>query len=309
MLEPFISVSNLTKTFGKQKAVDGVTFGVAEGEIFGLIGPNGAGKTTIMSCLVSLLRPDSGMILIDGKPPDDRTVRARCGYLPDLRRIPSTSPQYFLELHHGLAGGNRSKRKEDIEQVLDYVQFDKSHRYSMISKLSKGMRQRLLLAQAIMCDPDIFFLDEPTTGLDPPGVTMMRGFIMDRKKRGKTIIINSHHLEELETVCDGVAFIKAGKITSIDRIKKSGTDDETLRVSWLNEDVDRETLLRVCAAAHCNLSSEFENGATFAVRNRETAAGVIENLLIEEVKVVEARLGKLGLTQLFADRMEQDVDQ
>ena len=211
-----IVVENVSKAYGRRRtrALDGVSLEIARGETVGLIGPNGAGKTTLLSCLLGFLRPDSGTIRIDGRPVDDLSIRARTGYMPERlgfdRELTGTD---FLAFHWRLAGGDPRRTKEETSAAAARVGLEADALSRKLRTYSRGMLQRIGVAQATLRDPDLLFLDEPASGTDPLGVVTVRDRILEARKRGATIVLNSHQLPEVEKVCDRIVFIDHGRLT------------------------------------------------------------------------------------------------
>jgi len=212
-----IAVENVSKTFGRlgrgARALDGVSLEVRRGETVGLIGPNGAGKTTLLSCLLGFLRPDSGSIRIDGRPADDLSIRARTGYMPErLGFDRDLTGADFLEFHWRLSGGDSARTAGQVREAAARVGLEPSALSRRLRTYSRGMLQRIGVAQATLGRPDILFLDEPASGTDPLGVLTVRERILEAKARGATIVLNSHQLPEVEKVCDRVVFIDHGRL-------------------------------------------------------------------------------------------------
>jgi ABC-type multidrug transport system, ATPase component len=211
-----IRVEGLTKTFrplgAKRPVLKGVDLTIAPGEVVGLIGPNGAGKTTLMSCIVGFLNADEGSVTIDGRSNDDLDVRRRTGFVPERMNFDRrASGGAFLRYMARLAGVRRARVRERVDELLTRLGLaDAASR--RLSQYSRGMLQRIGMAQALMLDPDFLFLDEPTSGLDPNGVFLVRDLIAEEKARGAAILLNSHQLTEIEKVCDRVLFLKGGVI-------------------------------------------------------------------------------------------------
>ncbi len=213
-----IAVENVSKTYGRfgrrPRALDGVSLEVRRGETVGLIGPNGAGKTTLLSCLLGFLRPDSGSIRIDGRPVDDLAIRARTGYMPErLGFDRDLTGSDFLEFHWRLAGGDTGRTDAEVRAAAARVGLEPAALSRKLRTYSRGMLQRIGVAQATLGDPDILFLDEPASGTDPMGVLTVRDRLLEAKARGATIVLNSHQLPEVEKVCDRVVFIDHGRLT------------------------------------------------------------------------------------------------
>lgn len=219
----FILVRELRKTYkGNVVALDGVDLAIKKGEVVGLIGPNGAGKTTLIGCLLGLLRPDSGTVLIDGKPPEMMSIRAITGYVPERADFEYwMNAKQFLEYHHGLSGRDRRNMRADVQRALETVELSPASWNRRLKTYSRGMLQRLNLAQLVLTDPQVMLLDEPTLGLDPTGLSVVRRIVDDARGRGATIVINSHQLDEVERLCDRVALMKKGKIGAFEEIKAS----------------------------------------------------------------------------------------
>ncbi|NQV73456.1 ABC transporter ATP-binding protein [bacterium] len=227
-----ITTSGLTKTyasaFGRKKihALKGIDIEVAQGEIVGILGPNGAGKTTLLKILLGVVSPTSGSGTILGKPLADEEARRRLGYLPENHRFPPyLTARQTLDIYGRLSHLSDSYRKERIPLLLEEAGLG-SWIDTRVGKFSKGMMQRLGLAQATLNDPDILVLDEPTDGVDPVGRREIRDRLRILKQRGKTILINSHLLTEIELICDRVAIMNKGLIVragSIDEIASEGT--------------------------------------------------------------------------------------
>ena len=189
------------------------------GEIFGFLGPNGAGKTTSVKMLLSLTHPTSGTATLLGKPLGDRLSRARIGYLPEHFRFHEwLTAAEFLELHGKLYGMSKAQRDEAGPRLLALVGLtDRAD--TKLSAFSKGMLQRIGLAQALLNEPDLVFLDEPTSGLDPLGRRLVRDIIKGLRERGTAVFLNSHLLSEVEKTCDRVAFIRDGTILQTSTIE------------------------------------------------------------------------------------------
>ena len=219
-----ISVSNVSKTYGRfggrTRALEGVSLEVPRGETLGLIGPNGAGKTTLLSCLLGFLRPDTGTISVDGKPVDDLSIRARTGYMPErLGFDRDLTGGAFLAHHWRLSGGDPAATRAEVAAAAERVGLDAGVLTRRLRTYSRGMLQRLGVAQATLGNPDLLFLDEPASGTDPMGVAVVRERILEARARGATIVLNSHQLAEVERVCDRVVFIDRGRLTRTETLR------------------------------------------------------------------------------------------
>jgi len=204
----------LTKRYRALRAVDGLNLTVPAGTVFGILGPNGAGKTTTMSMLLGNVRPTSGRATLLGQPIGNVPVRSRIGYLPEkfLFHAFLTATE-FLRLQGRLSGMKGSALEAQISLVLERVGLQ-DRATTKLGEFSRGMHQRIGLAQAILHDPDLVILDEPTSALDPAGRRDVRKIIESLREQGKTVLLNSHILSEIEATCDRVAVLKQGKIVA-----------------------------------------------------------------------------------------------
>lgn len=220
-----ITVTNLTKSYGSQKAVDDISFTVNTGEILGFLGPNGAGKSTTMKIITCFLSPTSGTVTLDDYNISEHAdeVRARIGYLPELNPLyTDMSIIEYLEWAARLQNVPSGEVKNRIREMIDVCGLG-AERHKFIRELSKGYRQRVGLAQAMIHDPEVLILDEPTTGLDPNQIVEIRTLIKEIGKE-KTVMLSSHILKEVEATCDRILIISKGKLVA------NGTADE-LRAS------------------------------------------------------------------------------
>ena len=210
-----IETHELRKVFGDNVAVKGLTLQVKRGEVFGFLGPNGAGKTTSIKMLLSLI----GSATLLGTPLGDRMARGRMGFLPEHFRFHDwLSADEFLVLHGQLYGMPSNRMKPRIEELLERVGLT-PFRSKQLRTFSKGMLQRIGLAQALLNEPELVFLDEPTSGLDPVGRRLVRDIIHELRTRGTCVFLNSHLLSEIEITCDRVAFIKHGEVIRVIELK------------------------------------------------------------------------------------------
>ncbi len=210
-----IETHALRKSFGENLAVRGLTLEVAHGEVFGFLGPNGAGKTTSIKMLLGLVRPTSGTAMLLGAPLGDRSTRARIGFLPEHFRFHDwLTAEEFLRLHGQLYGMHDGRLTTKIGELLELVGLT-PFRAHLLRTFSKGMLQRVGLAQALLNEPELVFLDEPTSGLDPVGRRLVRDIIHDLRAKGTAVFLNSHLLSEIEVTCDRVAFIKHGEVLRV----------------------------------------------------------------------------------------------
>lgn len=218
---PVIAIDNVYKTFKKRvHALRGVSMRVHEGEIFGLLGPNGAGKSTLVKILMTVIRANklSGTVL--GRSVGHKPTLTKVGYLPEHHRFPKyLRAEQVLDYLAGLSGVPRRVRKKRIDEMLDLVGM-RDWKRQRVGEFSKGMQQRIGIAQALMNDPKLLLLDEPTDGVDPVGRREIRDVLIRLRSEGRTVFINSHLLSELEMVCDRVSIMVKG------RVSMEGTIDE-----------------------------------------------------------------------------------
>jgi ABC-2 type transport system ATP-binding protein len=213
-----IETHQLRKEYGSKVAVADLTLQVPRGEVFGFLGPNGAGKTTAVKMLLGLTEPTAGSGRLLGKPLGDTATRANVGFLPEHFRFHEwLQAREFLDLHGQLYGLSAEQRAGRITELLELVGLTEAAD-RRLSAFSKGMLQRIGLAQALLSEPEMVFLDEPTSGLDPLGRRLVRDIIRQLQAAGTTVFLNSHLLSEVEVTCDRVAFIKAGRIVRTSRV-------------------------------------------------------------------------------------------
>ena len=209
-----IETKNLCKNFGALKAVTELNLTIEEGDIFGFIGPNGAGKTTTMRILVTLLEPTSGKAFINGLDvtKQGRKVRRQVGYMPDFMGVYDDLKVFeYLEFFAAAFGIEYKKRKSMVEGVLELTDLQ-AKKAALVDTLSRGMQQRLGLARVLIHDPKVLILDEPASGLDPRARIEIRELLRELKRMGKTIMISSHILSELEEICDHIGIIEHGRM-------------------------------------------------------------------------------------------------
>ncbi len=220
--EPAVEVVNFRKVYGSLVAVENVSFTMYRGEAFGFLGPNGAGKSTTVKALTGLIAPTAGTIRVLGSPVQNVSIRRRVGYLPELPAFHRwLKAREFLEFHGRLYGLSGLLLKKRCQEVLALVGLT-GREQQKLGTFSKGMLQRIGLAQALINQPDLLILDELVTGLDPVGQRDMREILLQLKSNGVSIFLNSHQLAEVEMLCDRVAIINQG------RILKTGTPQELL---------------------------------------------------------------------------------
>lgn len=207
-----IETENLYKRFGTTTALKGVTVNVAPGQVYGLLGQNGAGKSTLIKILLGIVRKTEGSAMLLGQPAGTTDMRKFVGYLPEDHSFPGYhTAASLLDVYGMLYGLSRVERRKRTEESLNIVGI-RSRMNDRIKTYSKGMKQRLGIAQAFFHDPDVIFLDEPTDGVDPVGRREIRDLLTQLKSEGRTVFINSHLLGEVELVCDRVAILQRGEL-------------------------------------------------------------------------------------------------
>jgi ABC-2 type transport system ATP-binding protein len=239
--EVIIQTKDLSKVYrpmfareGKT-AMDHLSIDVRQGEIFGLVGPNGSGKTTTLKLLLGLIKPTHGEITIFGRGPRDVAVKQRIGFLPDGPYFYDHLNAYeVLDFYGKLFGYSEADRKERIPRLLDTVSLNPADRKRVIRTYSKGMVQRVGLAQALINDPELLFLDEPTTGLDPIGARQMKDAILRQRDAGKTVLVCSHLLADVQAICDRVAILSEGKLVKFGTVRELVGPSQTFEVRALN---------------------------------------------------------------------------
>jgi ABC-2 type transport system ATP-binding protein len=288
-----IVVEGLTKHYGRARtiALDDVSLEIDQGEIFGLIGPNGAGKTTFLGCLLGLLQASQGSIRIDGHQPDAMVVRRASGYLPERLQFDRwMTGRRFLGYHHCLAGLPAQRRETDVAGGLRTVGLDPGRWDTPIKKYSRGMLQRLGMAQALIGDPKFVFLDEPASGVDPAGVLAFQEILSDLRRRGRTVILNSHQLDQLERVCDRVAYIEAGRIRNVENLRQPEQGRRLLVVRWLVGDATPpgERVVGAATQAGAEVVEAGAEQARFSVADDAQAAALLRALVEAGFAIVEA---------------------
>ena len=298
-----IETHHLRKEFNGKAAVANLSMEVERGEVFGFLGPNGAGKTTSVKMLLGLISPTSGNARVLGAPVGDVGVRSKIGFLPEHFRFHDwLTASEFLQLHGRLYHMSAELIQARVFQLLDLVNLT-SQANKRLRNYSKGMLQRVGLAQALLNDPELVLLDEPTSGLDPGGRRMVRDIIAGLRDRGTTVFLNSHFLSEVEVTCDRVAFIKQGQV---------------IHTSSLASLVEGEISLSVCAR---NLQPEVVkqlstltnrlqidgDRISMMVENEENLPSLNRLLVESGAEVYEFSPQRLSLEDLFLRVIGEDV--
>lgn len=226
-MQPVLSIDGIAKAYGPIKALKGVSFEVPEGAVFGILGPNGSGKTTLLSIILDILRADAGGFAWFGQPGSPETRKKIGSLLETPNFYHYLSAVDNLNITHAISGRGDAK---DIDRVLEVVNLSERKK-SRFSSYSLGMKQRLAIAGALLGDPQVLVFDEPTNGLDPVGIAEIRELIKELARRGKTIIMASHLLDEVEKVCTHVAIMKKGTLITAGHVDEVLSNEDIVEVS------------------------------------------------------------------------------
>jgi ABC-2 type transport system ATP-binding protein len=297
-----INTRGLRKVFGDKVAVRDLTLQVSRGEVFGFLGPNGAGKSTSVKMLLGLVAPSSGTAAILGRPAGDVKTRAKVGFLPEhFRFYDWLTAAELLNLHGRLYGMPHAELRRRIPDLLDRVGLT-PHRDKRLRDFSKGMLQRIGLAQALLNDPELIFLDEPTSGLDPVGRRLVRDIIKSQCEGGATVLLNSHLLSEVEITCDRVAFIKDGEVVET-RELKSLLEEQTM-VTIRATSVSTEA---VAALQQLVLSVHIEGDhLVLSVTSTNVLPQIVRCLVEKGAEVYEVTPQRLSLEERFLQIVGSD---
>lgn len=218
-MKEIISVNNISKIINNNLILKDINLSIYSGEAFGILGPNGSGKTTLLRTILGLYTPTNGSVSIQGSRLNslNDNIKRKIGIVLDSNGLyPRLTAYSNLEFYARIYGLNNIDQK--IDEVLDYVGL-KERKHSRVAEFSLGMLRRLAIARAIIHDPDIVILDEPTNGLDPEGTLLVRNLLLSLKNKGKTVIINSHNLSEVEKICDRIAILHKGQLMLVDTVE------------------------------------------------------------------------------------------
>ncbi|HEX2992967.1 MAG TPA: ABC transporter ATP-binding protein [Anaerolineales bacterium] len=297
-----IETDQLRKEFGDNIAVEGLTLQVAQGEVFGFLGPNGAGKTTSIKMLLGLVAPTSGKAALLGAPIGDRATLARVGFLPEHFRFQDwLTAGEFLWLHGELLGMERQALKTRRDELLERVGLA-PFRNKQLRTFSKGMLQRIGLAQALLNHPALVFLDEPTSGLDPVGRRLVRDVIHELRNEGTCVFLNSHLLSEIEVTCDRVAFIRHGEVVrTLELASLNGNQSVvTIRASGLTP-----TMVSEMARWGRDIQANGEQ-LTLTVHNEASIPEINRYLVAQGASVFAISPSRLSLEDIFIETVGKD---
>lgn len=311
ILQPELAIDlrHVAKVYrGKVHALRGIDMRVVGGEIFGLLGPNGAGKSTLVKILMTVIRPSrcDGMLL--GKPIGDKSTLGRIGYLPEHHRFPDYLTGAQVLDHFGaMAGVPRAVRRKRAPELLELVRMNEWAN-TRVKGYSKGMRQRVGIAQAMMNDPDLIVLDEPTDGVDPVGRREIRNVLVELKQRGKTVFLNSHLLSELEMVSDRVAILVQGKVAAQGTIQELTRGQERYEIE-LGADIESAGASTVMASLPGVIA---DSAATTLTAPTTNASGLARRVgfhaKLASGEDVEVDRSTIRIATTDADRIQPLID-
>jgi ABC-2 type transport system ATP-binding protein len=299
-----IEMKDLTKSFGQGRGIHDLTMSIPEGSIMGFIGPNGAGKSTTIKLLCGLLKPDSGTAAISGVkviPKNYDNIKRTVGYMPDIFGVyDKMSVWEYLDFFGAAYKIPSSARKGRVEEVLDLVNSAHMIDYQ-VSSLSRGMRQKIGLAKTLLHDPQVLILDEPAGGLDPQARIEMRQIIVNLKSLGKTIMLSSHILPELGTICDLVAIVAKAELKAFGSMEDVTSNlKETLRYSLTvdGDAGDAESLLHNCDNVEDISRSHSEVVFTFN-GSRSEIADLLNLLVGDQIRIISLSEQQIDLETVF----------
>jgi ABC-2 type transport system ATP-binding protein len=296
-----IEVQDLTKTFNGKTVVNGLNFQVQEGEIFGYLGPNGAGKTTTMRIILGLLRPTSGKALVFGDDlGSNDDLRRKVGILLDNDGLYDglsayENLDYYAQLY------NVTDREEKIKNLLDFAGLTE-RKDDKVGTFSKGMKRKLGLARAMIHDPDVLFLDEPSSGLDPEAQRMVRDLILHLAKEKRTIFLNSHDLDEVQKICSKIAILNRGTIQAYDKV-------ENLRNKFSNpvfeiiltDDANAKNAFDLLQSLDYVSDCKLDGLGIIATLKEENYSKILNELVGNDIKVEEAKKLAKSLEDVYLD--------
>ena len=297
-----IEVSKLTKVYqiglGKQKisALNDLSLNVEQGSIYGLLGPNGAGKTTLIKILLGITFPTLGDARILNNDISNYKIKRKIGFLPENHKFPNyLTAEQTLKYFAQLSGYDSSNLNKRIDELLSLVKMSKWKK-TKVKKYSKGMMQRLGLAQAMINEPELIFLDEPTDGVDPIGRKEIRDILIDLKEKGTTIFLNSHLLSEVELVSDRVAILNEGKLLREGAVKELTTSEEIYEIETSTV---IPNIFSIPEFSSINISQINENKLSVNVKDNDELNFVIDFLRKNKMNIKSVNMQKNSLEELF----------
>jgi ABC-2 type transport system ATP-binding protein len=307
-----IEVSGLTKRYGETVAVDQLNFEVRAGEVVGFLGPNGAGKTTTLRILTGFLAPTSGVVKIGGHDVTEAPLLARelLGYLPETCPLyPELRVEEYLAFRAQLKHVPRSKRRSAVSDAMQLAGIS-DRRGSLIGQLSKGLKQRVGLADALVSDPPLLILDEPSSGLDPNQIREVRKLLLDLKER-HTVVLSTHILKEVEMVCDRAIVLSRGRVVAEGSLEDLRRLRRQARAELVLDTPSREDLAMiladVCRVLERSTRAGFEYLDVELLDPEAGLAPALERLVGKGVRVREARLAHTSLEEVFVELTQDDA--
>jgi ABC-2 type transport system ATP-binding protein len=307
------TLSGVEKNYGAVRALDGIDLEIPEGSVFGLIGPNGAGKTTSMLVISTLLARDAGKVEVVGVDPqnDPKGVRRLLGYMPDFFGFyENLTAREYLEFFAAASDIKGPRRKAVVSDLLALVDLD-NKADADVNSLSRGMKQRLSLARSLVHDPQLLVLDEPASGLDPRARVQLRELIAELSRLGKTVIISSHILSELEGICSHLAVIDDGKVKAhgdLDEIRKALTSNRRVTIRMPDDRVDEVAQLIGALDEVSEIDVERGRVRFVMAGDDPESARLLAQVVATGVEVAEWRVDAAGLEELFLQITADDED-
>jgi ABC-2 type transport system ATP-binding protein len=308
-----IETRALTREYGKLTAVQNLNLSIPKGSLYGLIGPNGAGKTTTLRMLAGLLEPTSGEIIVNGNSiqQNQNELRLQIGYMPDFFGVYEDLLVWeYLDFFARCYNLPANRRKVIIDELLDLVDLGEK-RDSFVHTLSRGMRQRLCLAHALVHDPQVLLLDEPASGLDPRARVEMRELLRELGAMGKTVVLSSHILSELAELCDSIGIIERGRLVAsgmLDTIRAQLQEGRRLHIHLLSDPSEAEVFLRGYPGVG-NIRATPVNGSSLVTTGFEldidftgdeyALADLLETLISRKVRIISFKENRTGLEEVF----------
>jgi ABC-2 type transport system ATP-binding protein len=300
-MAPVLSLQNISKSYGSIQALKDVSFDVPKGSVFGILGPNGSGKTTLLGIVMDILKPSAGNFFWNGQPGSSNEMRRQIGTLLETPNFYHyLSGQKNLEI----AAAIKQRSNEDIPRVLEKVNLTQ-RRKSKFSTYSLGMKQRLAIASTLLGNPDILVFDEPTNGLDPAGIAEIRDLIRQLNKQGKTIIMASHILDEVEKVCTHVAIIQKGDLKTVGTVQdvlNATPEDKIMRVD-IELGAENLAALEQALKQMPGILEIINNGNGFSIHAEEniTTAGINKYCFEKGIILNQLNLKRKSLETRFLE--------
>jgi ABC-2 type transport system ATP-binding protein len=314
---PIIQVEKLTKKFGKRTAVDNVSFEIEEGVLFGFIGPNGAGKTTTIRVLTTLLKPTAGHALICGFSAVDqpREVRKRLGYMPDFFGVYNDMTVWeYLDFFSACYDVPVKERNNLIKDLLELVELTRRQN-DYVDSLSRGMKQRLSLARALVHDPQVLVLDEPASGLDPRARVEFRELLVELRRLGKTIFFSSHILSDIAEICNQVGIVERGELVScghIDSLRRQLQETHYLRIRVMGDTVEqtKSTLVTMQGVGEIEVDPASDGDWDIVTEfngDKKAVSGLLKQLVMADVPIISFTAESDSLEDVFMKLTEGGV--